>query len=602
MAKDKDTGSVQEILADTSQAPQELVGPKGWLLRRPIWIDMLVFLFIAGGLYVLFRIAPAMTGPRRPVTTIDLSAWALPKYLAFSVFRGFAAYFISLGFTLIYAYIAATNRRAEKLMVPILDILQSIPVLGFMPALVLGFVALFPESNLGLELVAILLIFTGQVWNMTFSFYHSLKSIPAELRESATIYGFGWWRRFTRLELPFAAVPLTWNSMVGMAGGWFFLTICEGFQLGEHDFRLPGIGSYMSVAIHANNVPAMIYGIAAMMLMIIVIDRLFWRPIITWAQKFKYEFTAPTEQQSSIVLDLLRQSAMVRLWARTTEHAEHLAWTWRKRLRPTRLAPTEAVAGPVRRGGLILLKCTYRAAAIGALGCAGWGTWQLWQLVAKVDLNDWLQIGSGAGLTLLRVTATLVLASLWTIPVGVMIGVKPKLSARLQPVIQIVAAFPAPMIYPLALKLMLACGISLQVGAVFLLMLGTQWYILFNAIAGAMSIPQDLKETCSIYKITGRRRWQRLYLPAVLSSLVTGWIAAAGGAWNTSIVAEYMTVGETVFSATGLGAIISTAAERGDFAVLAAAVLVMALMVVIINRIVWRPIFRVASQRFAMNQ
>lgn len=590
---------LENITTTTVQAdrPSELIGPAGTLVRRPIWVDVVVFVFIAAGLYGLFRIVGDMTGPRRAAVAIDLRPGALPKYVGLSVFRGFSAYFLALAFTVVYGYIAARNRRAERFMIPVLDVLQSIPVLGFMPGLVLAVAALFPGSNLGLELVSILLIFTGQVWNMTFSFYHSLKSVPQELHDAATVFRFGWWRRFRRVELPFAAIPLAWNSMVGMAGGWFFLTICESFRLGEHDFRLPGIGSYMTVAIEHHDVAAMLYGIMAMIVTIIVIDRLFWRPIMTWAQKFKVEETAPAELPRSMVLDLLRASRISGFIAQIGRVVGR-----RRARRDKPVSTVDRPATTIRHAGMTTIKGCGCLAALLATAGGMFGTWRLLQTVAGVDAGQWLHIGTGAGLSLLRVAAALVLASLWTVPVGILIGVRPRLCTRLQPVIQVVASFPAPMVYPLALIVLRACGVSLEYGSIVLLMLGTQWYILFNAIAGAMTIPHELKESCRVYKVGGSRIWRRLYLPAVLSSLVTGWVAAAGGAWNATIVAEYVMVGKNVFSAHGLGAMISTAAKDGRFDVLAASVLVMAALVVLINRLVWRRVFAIASERFSLSQ
>jgi len=597
-----DTARIIPASGRQQDVQNELIGPAGWIARRPVWADVLVFVFIAAGLYGLFTIIGDMAGPRRAAIRINLAPWSLPKYVAFSVFRGFAAYSISLVFTLIYGYIAAKNRRAERFMIPLLDVLQSIPVLGFMPALMLAMVALFPQSNLGLEAVSILLIFTGQVWNMTFSFYHSLKSIPQELVETARVYRFGWFRRFTRVELPFAAIPLAWNSMVGMAGGWFFLTICESFRLGGHDFRLPGIGSYVTEAIAENNIPAMIHGIIAMIVTILVIDRLFWRPIITWAQKFKFEQTAPTEHPRSMVLDLLRASRMSDLFSMIQHQTARLAATVRHRGGRYRGGQSVQARSSPARLAAVLTKLLAWAGALAAIAMGLWGTALLMRSVAGVEPDQWIRIGTGAGLSLIRVAAALVVASLWAVPVGILIGVRPRLCTRLQPIIQVLASFPAPMLYPLALIAMRACGVPLEYGAIVLLMLGTQWYILFNAIAGAMGIPQELKEACRVYKVTGPRIWRRLYLPAVLSALVTGWIAAAGGAWNATIVAEYVTVGEKVFSANGLGAMISTSARHGEFGVLAASVMVMALVVVVINRTVWRRIFNVASERFSLSQ
>ncbi len=586
-------------LPDTSQTQPT----SQFLIRRPIWIDLAVFLFIGALVFLLINAAHSITAPRRGQVVIDLSIHSLPKYVGWSLFRGFAAYCLSLVFTLVYGYIAAKNRRAEKIMIPILDILQSIPVLGFMPSVLLALIALFPDSNLGLELTAIIMIFTGQVWNMTFSFYHSLRTIPQELCEAAKIYGFGWWRTFWKLELPFAAIPLVWNSIIGVAGGWFFLTICETFKLGENDFRLPGIGSYMWEAIEKNDTSAMIYGITAMIILILLIDQLVWRPLIAWSQKFQYQESA-AESSSSIILDLLKQSAILEFMGKAAKNVKnttedifftkiHPAVTKKEHQTHTRpVGYFRQILGLLFRLAGSLLMIALGIAVLIAIS-------RLVALISNVNVSQWLHISVGASLTLTRVVATLILASLWTIPLGVIIGLKPRVSRVMQPIILILASFPAPMIYPLILKVLNHFHISLEYGSIVLLALGSQWYILFNSVAGASKISDELNQVTKIYRFSHIRRWAKLYLPAVFPSLITGWIAAAGGAWNASIVAEYIHTGGKVLSATGLGAIISMATEQKQLHLLAASVIVMAMMVVIINRIFWEPIFKVASDKFS---
>jgi len=582
------------------EQPRALLGPTSGVVRRPIWIDVIVFAAIGALVYATLNVVYSLAEPRRQSVEIDLSPWALPKYLSYSVFRGFAAYFLALAFTLVYGTIAAHNRRAERIMVPILDILQSIPVLGFLPGLMLSLTAMFPTHNLGAELVSIIAIFTGQVWNMTFSFYHSLKSVPQELRESARLYRFGWLRRFFRVDLAYAAIPLAWNSMVGMAGGWFFLTICEMFRLGDQDFRVPGIGSYVGVAIERNDTRAMIYGIVAMTLTIVIIDRLFWRPIIAWAQRFKVEDTA-SEAPQSMVLDLLGASRIGWLFEQIGNLIDRAMQRSRTLLTgPAMLTPSRA--NLARKIIPIALRSLMAVAALAAVALSFFGCWRLIGLIASLTTAEWSGIFGHAGISLTRVMAALLLSTLWTVPVGILIGIKPSICVRLQPVIQVVASFPMPMVYPLALAAMHYMGIDLAYGSVILLMLGTQWYILFNSIAGAMTIPQELKESCNVYRIRGTQRWTKLYLPAVLSSLVTGWIAAAGGAWNATIVAEYVHSGSRVYTTPGLGATITAAAEDKQFDVLAGSVIVMALMVVLVNRFLWRRLFRLASEKFSFSQ
>jgi NitT/TauT family transport system permease protein len=566
------------------------VRPQSKLLPLHVFVDVAVLLGIGAVVYGLIDLSREWTGTLRPVAEISLSPWALPRYTLFSLFRGFAAYLLSLAFTLVYGYIAAYNRRAEAVMVPALDILQSIPVLGFLPGLVLALVALFPRSNVGLELACILMIFTGQVWNMTFSFYHSLRAIPAELREAARVYRLSWWQRLTQLELPYATVGLVWNSMMSMAGGWFFLTVCEAFVLGEKDFRLPGIGSFMSVAIQQGNVPAMIWGVAAMIVMIVAVDQFVWRPIVAWSQKFKFEESEASVAAGSWVLDLLQKSYLLR-WVDTKLWTPLVQWG----------EPRSTVASRDRQGALIGQGLGWAVAALLVIA-VGWGAMRLVQLLAQLPGADWRRLGGLTGLTFLRVVAAVVIGSAWTIPVGVAIGLNPRLSRVLQPVIQIAASFPAPMVYPLVILALKWAGVGINFGSVVLMMLGTQWYILFNVIAGAMAIPQELREAAVVYRMSRWERWRRLILPGIFPHLVTGWVTATGGAWNASIVAEYVHFGADALTATGLGAMISVATDRGDFPMLAASVVLMCVTVVGINRVVWQRLYRLAEDRFSLTK
>ncbi len=569
-------------------------------LRRSFgWADLLVLAAAGALFYGMLGVAHEWRGELRPTVEIDLSPLALPRYTFFSLVRGFAAYAVSLAFTLVYGYTAAYNKKAEKIMVPLLDILQSIPVLGFLPGLVLALVAIFPHSNTGLELAAVLMIFTGQVWNMTFSFYNSLRSIPNELRETSQCYRLGWWRRFTRLELPYAAMGLIWNSMMSMAGGWFFLTINEAFVLGNKDFRLPGIGSYMSVAISRGDIPAMAYAIIAMTTMIVLVDQLFWRPIVAWAQKYKFEDTKTAEVTGSFVLDLLRRSRFLGVLHRRV--GAPVAAAAASRLIQAESVQAVPVAGS-RKGTHALRVFGGWAIKICILGLVLAGVVQYIALLAGVSPGGWLEIAGELLLTLARVAAAVVLGTVVMVPLGVAIGMNPRLSRVLQPVVQVAASFPAPMLFPLVILLLEAAGVGIGVGAVVLMMLGTQWYVLFNVVAGAMAIPNDLREAALVARLTRGQRWRRLILPAILPSLVTGWVTATGGAWNASIVAEYVHFGHRILTAPGLGSAITTATDRGDFPVLAASVTAMAATVVLINRLFWRRLYRTAEDKYSLNK
>jgi NitT/TauT family transport system permease protein len=559
-------------------------------------VDALLVLGVAALVAGVVALARRWTAPLRPAVEIDLSLWALPKYTLLSLARGSAAYLLSLSFTLVYGTIAAYSRSAERIMIPILDILQGIPVLGFLPGLVLGMVALFPHSNTGLELACVLMIFTGQVWNMTFSFYGSLRSIPAELREAARVYRFGWWKRFRTVEVPSAMIGLVWNSMMSMAGGWFFLTVNEAFTLGSHDFRLPGIGAYMSVAIERGNRQAMAGAVLAMITMIITVDQVVWRPALAWAQKFKLEETEAIEAPTSWVLTLLRRSQLIPwLKGRT---GQLFALLERRRTH----VPAPPAANRTSRPPIIFARVMGGLAGAGMLSFVVWGTFHLVVLLAALTAREWLHLFVALTLTFLRTAAALALGALWAVPVGIWIGLSPRRVRVLQPIIQVAAAFPAPMVFPVVTLAILTLGVNFSWGCVVLMLLGSQWYILFNVLAGASAMPHDLREAAEVYGLTRWARWRTLYLPAVFPHLVTGMITAAGGAWNASIVAEYVSYGGLPLIAPGLGSLITQATAAANFPLLAAGVLTMSLALVTINRNVWRRLYRLADERFSLNR
>jgi len=554
--------------------------------RRAGWFDLVLLVALIGGVFGLVELAGEWR-TLRPQVHIDLSPSALPVYVLYSLSRGLIAYALSLTFTLVYGYWAAKDAIADRVLLPLLDILQSIPVLGFMPSVVLALVAVFPRSNIGLELASILMIFSGQAWNMTFSFYHSLRSVPKDQIEAATTYRFSWWEQLKWVELPFATIGLVWNSMMSMAGGWFFLMITESFVLGDKDFRLPGIGSYMSVAVAKGDVRAMLWAIFAMITMIVALDQVLWRPVVVWSQKFRVEEGAEEQTASSWLYDWLRRSAVLE-WVETI-----LAKLHRPRPKHPR-AETNAQEKPSRLFSLALFALLIAALLFGA--------WRLVALLRQIRLGEWLPILKAGGWTLGRVLLSTALGTLWALPAGLAIGLSPKLSRILQPIVQVAASFPAPMLFPLVIAMLRAAGVSLGWGSVVLMLLGTQWYILFNVIAGSMAIPGDLREAAHSYRLRRRLRFLALYLPAVFPYLVTGWVTAAGGAWNASIVAEFVTFKGEVLTTNGLGAQISLAAERADFPHLAASVMVMATVVVLFNRTVWKRLYAIAEERFSLSK
>jgi NitT/TauT family transport system permease protein len=557
---------------------------------RSAVIDVVIVAGLAGLLYGLTRVGGEWTAELRPAVTIDLSPAALPRYAFFSFSRGLFAYVLSLGFTIVYGYWAAKDRLAERILVPLLDVLQSIPVLGFMPGLILALVALFPRSNVGLELAAVLMIFTGQAWNMTFSFYHSLRAVPREQLEVATLYGFGWWRTLRRVELPFAATGLVWNSMMSVAGGWFFLMITEAFVLGDKDFRLPGLGSYMSVAAARGDTRAMAAAMVTMVVMIVTLDQLVFRPLVVWAQKFRVEEGGPAETSTSWFFDLVRRSFLLPLLRRLLRRL-HDAFAHAS-------VPRPAVPAPLRHAPVLVSRLVFAALVV----ALAFGGYRLVHMFATVRPAGWASLFGLGLLTLARVVVATLLGTLWALPAGLAVGLSPRLSRVVQPVAQVLASFPAPMLFPAVIAGLAAAHVSLGWGSILLMLLGTQWYIFFNVIAGASSIPADLREVARTYHFSLGQRLRAVYLPAVFPSLVTGWVTATGGAWNASIVAEYVTFAGQVRRAPGLGAAISGAAERADFALLAAAVTVMSLLVVAWNRTVWHACYRLAETRFSLDK
>jgi NitT/TauT family transport system permease protein len=550
---------------------------------------------VLGGMglfYSVIAFAHYWSGPINSQAEISLHPAALPKYALFSVLRIAIAYLFSFVFTLVYGYVAAYNRKAERFMIPLLDTLQSIPVLSFLPGVMISMVALFPSRQLGVELGSVLLIFTGQVWNMTFSFYSSLKSIPTEMREAALAYRLSWWQRFWQLELPQAAIGLIWNSMMSVAGGWFFLMACEMFVLGNRDLRLPGLGSYLQTAANVGNTSAVLWGLVTMIGVIIVIDQMVWRPVIAWADKFKVEQVGSAEVPRSPILSLLRSSKVLPFVKRT------LVLPLRERLDLHFAKQRET--GSLTKSKNQVPHWALRAAAVVVLVAIAYAVAKMLSMLATVSAAELHQIVWGAGATFLRVETVLLLAALWAVPVGVAVGVRPRLSAIAQPIAQIAASVPATALFPIILLVLIRAGGGLGIGSIVLLLLGSQWYILFNVIAGATAIPADLREVCNTYQLNVAERWRRLFLPAIFPYLITGFVTASGGAWNASIVAEYFHFRGQTISTAGLGAIISHATDSGNFRLLLAATVVMAFMVVTINRLVWRPLYALASTRFKL--
>jgi len=530
-----------------------------------------------------------------PVAAISTSIAALPVYAFYSIVRMCIAYAMSLVFAVAYGYVAAYNARVEPWMVALLDIFQSIPVLSFLPPLVLAMVALIPGHQLGIEMGVILLIFTGQVWNLAFSFYASLKSIPREMIEASRVYRFSGWQRFWQLEMPYAAIGLVWNSIVSVAGGWFALIFCETFTMGNRNFQLPGLGSYIQVATDHGNVRALLSGIGAVVLIVVATDQLIWRPLIAWSDKFKFEQVETTERVTSPILTLLRRSALLsslpgRVWQRVEEPICRRMARQGKR----QTARTLDQGKDERASGWLW------TLAIAAAAGACWALAEAAMMLRTITWPELKLLLEGAGATFLRVNAALLISAAWTIPVGVAIGLNARLARVVQPLAQIMASVPATAVFPILLIGLVRLGGGLGVGAIVLMLLGTQWYILFNVIAGAMSIPSDLREVSRLYRFTRWQRWTKLILPGIFPYLITGMVTASGGAWNASVMAEYSHIHGRTLQTIGLGAQIDAATDAGHFPILLLATIMISLMVVTMNRLVWRRLYRLAETRYKL--
>jgi NitT/TauT family transport system permease protein len=590
---------VPELTLSNVQAapiPPTVKRPAGSRWSWAFLIDIAVFLFVFAAIFGVYAIGRSWLGPVQPGAKISQDPRVLPLYAFYSLVRISVAYALSLVFALAYGYAAARSRRAEIIMVPLLDILQSIPVLSFLPGVMLAMVAIFPHRQLGVELGSILLIFTGQVWNIAFSFYSSLKTIPRELHEAAVIYRFGRWQRFAELDLPFSTIGLVWNSMMSVAGGWFFLMACEMFVLGNRDFRLPGLGSFLQTAASHGDTRAILWGVAAMIAVIVLLDQLVWRPIIVWADKFKFEQVESAAAAQTTLLKLIgRASIVLRLYRLLLQPV----FNW---LTMTFTVGAQRAAGTFstpKQNSRMRRWIGYMLAG-GVLVGLGFAVFHATRELSDLHREDYVDLLRSAALTFLRVNTALILGALWTVPVGVAIGSNPRLARIAQPLAQMAASIPATALFPVILLFLLRLRGGLEISAMLLMLLGTQWYILFNVIAGALAIPTDLKEAARIYRFSSWDRWRYLILPGIFPYLVTGLVTASGGAWNASIVAEYFHFEGRIVSTAGLGSTISSASDSGRFDVLLASTLIMATVVVLINRVLWRRLYRLASSRFKL--
>lgn len=559
---------------------------------KPNLFDATIFLLIVGVFVLVTHGIREMTGPMAQLSApVTLDPAKLPEYALRTTLRMFAAILASLAFTFVVATLAARSRKAELVIVPALDILQSVPVLGFLTFTVAFFLRLFPDSVLGAECAAIFAIFTSQAWNMAFSFYQSLRTVPRDLDEVARHYRLSPWLRFWRLDVPFAAPGLIWNTMMSMSGGWFFVVASEAITVGDTTLMLPGIGSWLALAIQQRDIHAVLLAVAIMAAVILAYDQLIFRPIVAWADKFRFEQTAADSKPHSWVYDVWRRARML---PRITHMVGFLVN--RIALLPTPLTrppgPPQAIATS-RRGEAIWMAVL--------VGLAAYALWQIVSFTrATLGFEDLRLAVIDGLLTLLRVLVLIALASLVWVPIGVWIGLRPRLATALQPVAQFLAAFPANVVFPVAVVAIVSLRLDPNIWLSPLMILGTQWYILFNVIAGASAVPTDLRDVAALYRLRRWQWWRQVIVPAILPYYVTGALTAAGGSWNASIVAEVASWGDTHLRAEGLGAYIAEATAAGDFPRVVLGIAVMSAMVITCNRLLWRPLYRLAENRFRL--
>jgi NitT/TauT family transport system permease protein len=558
---------------------------------RPRWsaADTVVALALLALLAWLVQ-AVAVARPLPP-PALQLAYAALPRYAAYSWLRMLGAYALSLAFSLVYAYAAVASRTAERFLLPLLDILQSIPVLSFMPVVLLAITGLFPGTRVGINLAVVVLIFTGQAWNLTFSLYTSLRTVPEDLREAAASLRLSAWQRMRVVELPFAVVGLVWNSMMSWAGGWFFLMAAEMFSLGPRQYQVEGLGSYLALAAQRGRWGHELAGLGVLVAVIVLMDQLIWRPLLAWAERFKVETSGGPPARSGI-LRFLRRSRLLQWverhgWQPAMDRLDR--WSLGALPRLSRQPAVRRLSGGLRS---LLTAAGWLAAAYAGQ--------QGWRLLAGLSLHDLGTVALATGATLLRVTAALAVSVAWTVPAGVFIGLHPTWAQRLAPASQIAASVPATALFPGLVAILVHLRGGLEAASVLLMVLGTQWYILFNVIAGASAISTDWREVAQLFGLRGWRAWRLLILPAVAPSLLTGLITAAGGAWNASIVAEYVSFQNRVYTVFGVGSLIARTSQSGRLGQLFLATAVLALTVVAINRGVWRRLYNRVQEPFVL--
>jgi NitT/TauT family transport system permease protein len=557
--------------------------------------DVLAFVAIMAGLVAMARgyhgMAVPLPAPNEPA--VDLDYWNLPYYALRTTMRMFAALVASLAFTFTYATLAAKSRRAEMVLIPVLDILQSVPILGFLSFTVTFFLGLFPGSVLGAECAAVFVIFTSQAWNMAFSFYQSLRTVPRDLDEVARGLRLTGWQRFWQLEAPFAMPGLIWNMMVSMSGGWFMIVYSEAITVGDTTVTLPGIGSYIAKANEQGRWDAIFAAVVTMALVILAYDQVFFRPIVAWAGKFRVELSASQTREQSWVLSALLRTQWLRIGFQPISGALRAVSLWEIGWSPSsisRSAPSVITSRLIDAAWILLI-----------LAGAAWGLWSVVTFVGtELTWEDVWNVFLLTSITLLRVLVLMAVATIIWVPISVWIGLRPRIAERVQPMAQFLAAFPVNLLFGAAVALVLAFNLNPDIWLSILIITGTQWYIVFNVIAGAAAFPNDLREAAENFRIRGWDWWARVMLPGILPYYFTGAITASGGSWNASIVAEYVKWKDQTVVAHGIGAYISQATEKGDFPKIVLGVAMMSIFVAVFNRLFWRQLYSLAERRLRL--
>lgn len=558
--------------------------------------DLLLLILVFSILFFLGWTGQQMAAPYSlgDPLAISLNPTKLPFYASRTVLRMFIALSLSILFTFVVGTLAAKNRRAEQVIIPAIDILQSVPVLSFLAITITGFIHLFPGSLLGPECASIFVIFTAQVWNITFGFYQSLKMVPHDLQEAAAVFQLSSWQRFWKIEVPFSMSGLLWNMMMSMSASWFFVVLSEAIAVSHQDIRLPGVGSYIALAIEQRDLAAVGYAILTMVVVIFLYDQLLFRPLIAWSEKFKMEQSPDEEEYQSWLIDLIRGSQLMKRFSTSLSGIKDRFINARWLSQQGSNVVKDLDFNREKR-----IDWLWNTLILLAIACAGYFLLQF--ILSEVRAAEILHVFFLGAATGTRVIVIIILSSLIWIPVGVWVGQRPRLVQRIQPVIQFAAAFPANLFYPLFVIFIVRFHLSVEIWVTPLMILGAQWYILFNVIAGASMIPRDLCLAADNFGVKGWLWWRRLALPAIFPFYITGAITAAGGAWNASIVAEWVSWGDTTLKATGLGEYIQANTIAGDFPKIALGTAMMCTYVLLFNHLLWRPLYRLAQERFNFN-